>query len=817
MIKNYLKIAFRSLVRSKVHSLINIFGLSLGIMCCILIVLFVRDELTFDSFHKKAERIYRVWGREDYGENQVFFWTVTPFPMGPALKENLPEIESQVRINSIGTQIKVGDQQFTESVAIAGRDFFRMFDFNILKGDRDRPLEEQNNVVLTESMAKKYFGDDDPINKTISIQLGEVFEEFRVVAVTEDVPTNSSVRYSILVSDLIFPKLYSQETLTSSWFNITPETYVMLQEGTDQKTVEGKFPSLFKTLIGEQRYNESKYTVGLQPIETIHLDTSYPEGNSSVSDPKYSYILGAIAGLILVVACINFVTLSVGRSLKRAKEVGIRKVVGAHRKQLIAQFIGEAIIVTTISLTLGFAVAILALPVFNDLAGKTLVMELNGFMILTIGILLAIIGLIAGSYPAFVLSRFKPASILKGGPQSGASKQGLRKVLVGVQLVLAIFLISSTLVMRQQLTFLQNKNLGFNKEQLAVVQLNVPRGGGMVKRVAAGFEKAEQFKSILATYPEIVASCGSSHDFGSGGWVEVGYTDDNNVYRTFNFNTVDEEYIDVMKMEMAYGRNFSEDVPSDVRRGVLVNEAFAKEYGMSDAVGKKIPGKNFADHEIIGVVKDFNFTSLYTKVPSAVLVMDNSILLKGSENINIGSTPIPKIIARMAAGELSKGIERLEEAWNKIAPGEEFTFSFVDQTLAEQYRSEQNLGKIIGIATLLAILIGSMGLYGLASLAMQSRIKEISIRKVMGATEGSLLVLLSKDYLILVLVALVLSVPITVYLMKGWLTTFEYRVSIGWEVFAMAGGISLIVALSTIGYQTLKTAWTQPAESLKYE
>lgn len=817
MLQNYLKIALRSLLRSKVHSIINISGLGLGIACCMLIVLFVNDEWTFDSFHTKADRIYRVFGKENYGENQEFFWTTSPFPMGPALKENIPEVERQVRINRMYAQVKVGDKQFTEGVAIAGQDFFRVFDFNIIKGDDQDPLGQQNNVVLARWLAKKYFGDTDPINKTISIQLGETFEEFKVTAVTDNVPTNSSIRYYLLLSDLVYPKLYNQQTLTSGWFNINPETYVMLQEGAEKNMVESKFPALFRTLLGDERYNESKYTVGLQPIRTIHLDTSFPQGDAPVSDPKYGYILAAIAILILLVACINFVTLSVGRSIRRAKEVGIRKVVGAYRKQLIAQFIGEAIIVTVISLVLGVVASYLSLPLFNDLSGKNLVLDFNPTTVATILALLAVIGLIAGSYPAFVLSRFKPASILKGGPQSGNSKQGLRRALVGIQLVLAIFLISSTLVMRNQLEFLQNKNLGFNKEQLAVAQLNVPRGGGLVKRVEAGFEKAEQLKSVLTTYPEISGACAASQEFGTGGWINLGYTDEKGVYRTFDFNVIDEDFLGVMKMELAAGRAFDKEIPSDRRRSVIVNESFVKEYGWADPVGKKIPGKNFLDHEIIGVVKDFNFTSLYTRVPPAVLVINPAVLLAGSENINMSDTPVPKIIVRLGAGETATGIKRLEEAWNKVVPGEEFEFHFVDQTIAEQYRSEQNLGKIIGIATVLAILIGSMGLYGLASLAMQSRVKEISIRKVMGATERSLLVLLTKDYLLLVVVALFLSIPITIYLMQGWLATFEYRVSIGWEVFALSGGISLVVALSTIGYQTLKTAWTQPAESLKYE
>lgn len=817
MLKNYIKIAFRALTRSKAHSAINIIGLSLGIAVCILIVLYVKDEWTFDRFHSKAERIYRVYAREDWGENQQFFATTTPFPMGPALKDNFPEVEQQVRISKQGTQVRVGDDQFAETLAVLGENFFDVFDFELIKGDKETALKKQDNVIVSDFLAKRYFGDADPIGKTISIQLNETFHDFTIAAVSKRVPTNSSVRFYLAISELNLPRLFNERVLTSAWFNINPETYVMLREGVDPKSVEAKFPSIFKTLLGEERYAESKYAPGLQPLTTIHLDTDYPGGDAPVSNPKYSLILGAIALLILFVACINFVTLSVGRSLKRAKEVGIRKVVGAARQQLITQFIGEAILIATISMIIGVASAVLALPTFNNLSGKELAFPLDGFLFTVIASLLLIIGLISGSYPAFVLSAFRPVTVLKGAITSGSSKQTLRKALVGVQLVLSVFLITCTLIMRNQLTFLQDKDLGFNKEQIVVVPINLPRGPSFSELAKLGFAKTDQFKVALAGKPGIGEMCAGAQDFGNGSWVNAGYTDDNSVYRTFNINIIDDDYIPVMKMQMAQGRNFDDANPSDLRRSVIVNEAFVKEYGWSDAIGKKIPGKAFADHEIVGVVKDFNYSSLYTKVEPLVMVREPEVLAGGIENINISIRPVPKLMVRIRAGETAAGVAEIKKAWEALAAGEEFRFEFVDQALAQQYASDQNLGKIVSIATVLAILIGSLGLYGLASLAMQNRTKEITIRKVLGATEGSLLVLLSREYVVLIAVCLLISVPMTVYLMQGWLATFEYRVPIGWAVFLVSGGISLFIALATIGHQTLKTAWTQPAQALKYE
>jgi putative ABC transport system permease protein len=816
MLKNYLKIAFRSLWRNKVHSSINIIGLALGIACCVLIVLFVKDEWTFDVFHSKVDRIYRAYVQEDYGENEKFFNTVTPFPLGPVLKENFPEIEHEVRINRFVSLTQIEGEQFTDQITIVGKNFFDVFDFD-LYGDQSKAFADQNKVVLTREMATKYFGDADAIGKSFSIQLNEQFENFIVTGVVERVPTNSSIQFDILISDLNYSRLYGERVLTSGWFNVTPETYILIKEGADATALERKFPALFKTLLGED-YAVSNYTVGLQPLSDIHLNPAFPVGIAPVSNPKYGYILAAIALLILLVACINFITLSVGRSLKRAKEVGIRKVVGAHRIQVATQFLSEAVLVTMISLALGFLLAVVSLPVFNELAGKSLVMEFNGFMVAVSMLLVVIIGIISGSYPALLLSGFKPISILKG-IQTGADKQRLRKVLVGIQLVLAIFLITSTLIMQEQLSYLQNKDLGFNKEHVMVVPLNVPANGRLFQRIDAGFIKSERFKSELESVPDVAQVCVASHDMATGAWTNIGYTDDADTYRTFFANIVDADYVPVMNMTLASGRNFSKDNLADKRRSIIVNEAFAREYGWdaTSAVGKRVPGKNFPDHEIIGVVTDFHYAPLYTRVEPLVLAMSGEVFAGGIENIGIQSSPIPKLLIRLQVGNMANTISLIERSWERLTGGEEFQFSFMDEALATQYRNDQNLGKIVRIATLLAILIGSLGLYGLASLAMQARIKEISIRKVMGATERSILFLLSKEYMVMIVISLILSVPITLYFMSEWLSGFQYSISITPTTFLLAGIVSLMIALVAIGYQTLRASWTQPAETLKYE
>ena len=816
MLRNYITTALRSLSRNKAHTIINVAGLSVGIACCLLIALFVRDELTFDTFHSKADRIYRVYAIEDWGENQRFIDMATPFPMGPALKSHLDEVELMVRIHHVGTQIKTQSEQFSEAVTIAGQDFLEMFDFQLLRSNKQNILGDRTSVLLTRSAAIRFFGDNDPLGKNLSLLLNDRFEDFVVTGVLADPPSNSSIQFSMVISDLNYPRLYSEQVLTSGWFNITPETYILLREGITPESVSAKFPSIFKPLLGDN-YEKSNYLVGLQPLTAIHLDTSLPRGIAPVSDPRYALILSAVALLILAIACINFVTLSVGRSLRRSKEVGIRKVAGAQKFQLVTQFVGEAVFITALALSFGIALAGLCMPMFNDLSGKSLWLELDVFLLLLSLSLVLVIGFFAGSYPALILSAFKPVTVLKGVVQSGNNKQTVRKALVAIQLTLSVFLISSTLVMKKQLQYLQSKNLGFDKEQLAVIPLNVTRVPDLQERIAEGFKAAEVFKSELSKVSGIVSVSGSSHDFANGNWVNIGFTDNKGVYRTFYYNTVDESYAQTLRLRFVEGRNFDISVPSDRRLAIVVNEAFVRSLGWNEAVGRKIPGDRFKDHDIIGVVKDFNYSSLYTKVEPLVMALDLAVIADGIENINIDNSPVPKLMIRLHTANVAETMQTIRKLWDTLTNGEEFRFSFVDEALAEQYRSDQNLGKIITVATLLALIIGCLGLYGLASLAMQSRVREISIRKVLGATHSGLLLLLTRDYIVLLLVSLLLSIPVTWYLMNDWLTTFEYRIQISPGIFAMAGGICLIVALITISFEVLKTASRQPAETLKYE
>ncbi|MGB8191123.1 MAG: ABC transporter permease [Chitinophagaceae bacterium] len=804
MLRNYLKVALRYLMRHKEYTAINILGLAVGITCCVLIMLFVRSELSYDKFHGKSDRLYRMWQHEVYqGEDLIS--SSTPLPMPQALQSSFAEIEGTCRVYAFTPIVKVEQQSFSESIRMVDSTFFRLFDFKLLQGDRSNPFPTTNSMVITPELAKKYFGKADPMGKSIEMQLGNEMQLFTVTGVAEASPEASSIKYNLLIPFSNSRYLFSANA-HRSWFNVFGETYVLLKENVKPAELQKKFPAMMKQQLAED-YTENGFRIFLQPISDIHLNNTIPAGIEPISNPKYSYILATIGILILLVACINFITLSIGRSTTRAMEVGVRKTLGAARQQLIRQFWGEAFLVTVIAVVLGLALSAILIKPFNQLIIRELSLQFDIGFVLFCLLMVSVIALIAGVYPAFVLSKFNPVEVLKGKLKIKNNKGWLRQSLIVGQFIASIGMIICTIVIGEQMKYLRSKDLGYNKEQVVVVYTNKPR--------REGFPLGELYRNELLKHSQVAEATVSLYSFAETPWVQLGFTNEKKVYQDFQYNSVDEYFIDVMKINVIRGRGFDAKIPADATSSAVVNEAFVKEFGLGDAVGKKLPGR--FDQQIIGVVKDFNFESLHTPVRPLLLTVKSDSITRRSENINTSSPFQPRISVRLKPGNLAANIDVLKQAWKKIMPAQDFEYQFLDDRIASQYREEQRTSTIVKLASALSIFIACMGLFGLATLTVVRRTKEIGIRKVLGASIPAIAALLSKDFLRLVIVAALIAFPIAWWAMNTWLQDFAYRVNISWWVYLLAGVLSLLVAMLTVSFQAVKAAMANPVKSLRTE
>ncbi|MBX2820722.1 MAG: ABC transporter permease [Rhodothermaceae bacterium] len=819
MLRSYITIALRNLWKYKGFTAINFLGLSVGVAVCLLIVAYVRLEWSYDQFHEQADRLHRAWVLEDYGEDQRFFNTTTPIPLGPALKNSLPEVERSIRISTFSTQVQKGNLTFTETIHLADPEFFDVFSFP-LQGTITNPLDNTHTVVLTPQLATRYFGETNPVGQTLTLRIGERDQEFVVTAVTDVIPRNSSIQFSMVVPWRVSLDVYDDRQ-RRSWGNVIAETYVLLQEGTDLTGLEAKFPSLVEHHVGQ--IQDGSYTIGLQPITDIHLNPSFPQGLAAVSDPAYSYILSVLAFFVLGIACINVITLSAASSTSRNIEVGVRKVMGAGRRRLMQQFFGESIALALLAATGGVLLAWVGHSFFEDLTGTQDALHFDAGALLSLFILVCVIGGIAGSYPALVLSAFRIVDVFKGTLPTGNKGGFLRQSLIVVQFAFAVFLISSTLIMNRQLEFLQTKNLGFDKEQVLVVPLQgaVSAGSsgglnGMNGRIDAGMEAAKRFKQELAQQSHVVQTGAASFVPGVSSWFDLGYYSDDGRFLKFQMNVVDPDFLGALDMQLVAGRNFAGYGTADANRGIIINETLAAFYNWEDPIGQRLPGP-FGDHEIIGVVRDFHYQSLHTAIEPAILVMNMEPIMAGIMDVTVNSSPIPKLFVRILPGRTPEALAALEGIWNRLADGQSFTFSFLDENIDSQYRAEQLLRKLAVVVTLLAILIACLGLFGQAALTTARRKKEIGIRKIVGASSLGIVFLLSKDFVRLVLIAFIVVTPVVYLVMNRWLQDFAYRITIGPGVFILVGMLCMALALLTVSYQSLNAALKNPVDSLRYE
>lgn len=810
MLQNFLKTAWRNLLKNKVFSFINILGLAIGLCCFLLISMYVLDELSYDKFNKKADRIYRINSDISMGGTDLTL-PVTPDIMGATLKKDYPQIEEYTRIyNSNGSKlIKKGAEFINEPrVTHADSTLFRVFTLPAVSGNLNTALNEPNTVVITESTAKKYFGDANAIGKTIETNDGGG-TLYKVTGVIKDIPRNSHFNF-----DFIF----SMDNVDYGWNNYLSHnfhTYLLMRPGTDYHEFEKKFAQYIDKYVipqasqfmkinsieeFEKAGNKLKYS--LTPLTKIHLYSDRAFELSPSGNVQYVYIFSAVALLILVIACINFMNLATARSANRAKEVGIRKVLGTGKRQLITQFLAESTLMVLIGLSLAILIAALVLPWFNQLSSKSLSMQtLFEWKFLPALILLPfIVGLFAGSYPAFFLSAFQPIQVLKGKLNMGSRSGVFRSVLVVFQFAASIMLIISTIVIFRQLNFIQTKNLGYSKDQVLIID----DAYVLDKNVNA-------FKNEVMQIPGVKTGTLS-------GFLPVSNSSRNdNTYWSqpvpdsksgFNMQTwtVDYDYLKTMGMELSKGRAFSKDFGTD-SNAVIVNESVVKLLNVSEPVGKKIytldnDGKNVISYDIIGVVKNFHFESLRQNIGPLCFRLGRSTY---SASFKIETKNIKSLISQV------------ENKWKAMAPGMPFSHRFLDESFDEMYRTEQRVSNIALTLAILAIVVACLGLFGLASFIAEQRTKEIGIRKVLGLSIEGIVRLLSKDFLILVLIAFVVASPLAWFFMHRWLQDFAFRVDISWWVFALAGVLALAIAMLTVSFQAVRAALANPIQSLRTE
>jgi putative ABC transport system permease protein len=811
MIRNYVKVAVRNIAKRKMYSFINAFGLSIGLAFCMLIYLFILDENSFDQFHENKSTIYRLeeksydsWQQDSL--HPYNYSAYLPLPLLNALKDELPEVQFATHFNPDYTgAMKYGDKVFTESFALVDADFFKMFSFELLSGSRDKLFDTKGEIVLTPQIAAKYFGDEDPVGKTVSLFInGE--RNFTVAAVIQSPPGNSSLDFKMLVPMQNHP---AYERNINSWGNFGYPSFIQVLNNVDTSRLAAKFDQVITKYMGSKLEEWRKegnapgdvkmFELDFTALSDIHLNKKISW--HKVSDSQYSLILGGIALLILVIACINYISLALTTSASRRIEVGVRKVAGAQRMQLTYQFAFESIVLALISMIISFGLVILFLPFFNEYTGKSI--SINGYNFLVFGLgglmLTVLVGVLAGSYPSFFLAGFKPALVLKGGFTSRLHA-GFTKPLVVVQFALSAFLIISSVIMFRQMRYITSKNLGYDRDQILVV----PTQSGWD---AASDKVVSQFRDRLNQEAFVLSVGGTSISFNQG-YSRYGYKIEGEQKSAYVYS-VDPYYISTLGLKLVDGRNFDAAMFQD-SSAVIVNEALVKDMKWKEPLGEYL---NFTEdsvgqgHKVIGVLKDYHFLSLEKSIEPLFLSMD----MKNAGHLTT-------MLVKVNAASLPANIDKLRSVWKELFPNKPFDYTFLDEDVARQYESYKRWMNIMVLATGFAILIACLGLFGLSGINAMNRTKEIGIRKVMGAELTSIFILLNKQYIYLAFVAFAIAAPLSWYIMtKWWLVDFQFRIEVGWELFVMSISGGLAIALLTVSYHSIKAASTNPAHTLKCE
>ena len=795
MLKNYFKIALRNIRRHKGYSFINIAGLAIGMACTLLILLWIQDELSFDRFHENGSNIYRIIVEDEQGMQSA---GTCPIPLAPHLKQTYPEILDSTRFCN-GFQkflVEFDEKVYSEEIGIVDPSFLTMFTFPLLKGDPQTALEDPYSLIMTEKMAKKYFGSDDPIGKVIRILSSRKQTiSFTVTGILEDIPRHSHLQFQIFLPFQALDEMVWWVRDFEKWSDWSYFTYILTKPGISIPELNRKITDL----VGQNDEGDdltSKFF--LQQLAKIHLYSHFKYDLAGHGDIRTIYIFAIVAAFILLIACANFMNLSTARFSNRSKEVGLRKTIGAHRAQLVKQFLGESMFFVLIALIVALILIKLSLPLFNQLTGKPLNLNLADLsFLLSLVAVIFFTGSMAGCYPAIFLSAFQPADVLKGTSRAFSKGVFFRKFLVVFQFSLSIIIIICTTIVYNQLTFVRNKKLGFDKDNM----IHLPLSGTILANY-------DVIGNELLSNPHISAVAASDQLLTQIFRASTGAKLEGDVvceYTSINFLTVDFHFFDTFDMKLSEGRSFSEEFPTDADEAVIINQTLAKILGEENLIGKKL--YNYSEsrtRQIIGIVEDFHFESLHSQVKPLMIVAQSSSDYKF-------------MYVKIGPGAISSSISFLKNTWKKYSSGNPFEYHFLDQIIDQLYASEKRMGKIFLNFAFLAIFISCLGLFGLASFSAEQRTKEIGIRRVLGASAGNIIYALTVDFSKWVLAANVIAWPIAYFTMQKWLQNFAFKTDMGLWVFAMSAAASLTIALITVGYQSVKAALANPADSLRYE
>ncbi len=792
MFKNLIKTALRHILKHLGYSFLNILGLTLGITSAIFLIIYVSDEVSYDRYHEKANRIYRVSSTIKEPDDQ-FTWIVAQLPFGPQVAHDYPEVESVVRFIPMNRALyKYQDKEFNEeNFFFVDSTMFDVFSYKVLKGEVKSALLAPKKIILTEKIANKYFGKSDPIGKTLTSGA----DTYEVTAVIQDVPTNSHFRFDALAARNNLPKNIG------SWGNFGVFTYILLPAKTDvkafEKKLEGMYDAYMKTI-----FESLKITIKyhLEPLTRIHLYSTNAQEPEPTGSITYVYIFGIVAIFLVLIAAMNYMNLATARSASRAREVGLRKVVGSRRSPLVMQFLSESMVFTFISLILSIILIIILLPKFNLLAAKSFTLGIlhSPVVLLSLFAVVIIVGIFGGSYPAFFLSRFSPVTVLKGEITQGSAGSLFRKILVIIQFSVSVIMIICTLVVFRQLKFMKTMDQGFDQKNVIELQLN----GDMARKYTV-------LKQILRENQNIKYVTSTSNPVGSGSGKVIFQveTDQGMSNRGINFTIVDYDFIKTLGIKMASGRDFQEDMPSDTIAGVVVNETFVKRMSWAEPIGKKVTlgqaPNYFINGRVIGVMKDYHQTGMYNGIESLLLVYR-------PRNTNV-------VYVKLSGLENTKTLSFIENKWKEIFPDQPFGYQYLTERFNGQFVADEKRGLIFTIFTILAILIACLGLFGLASYMVEQRTKEIGIRKVFGANESIILKLIARDFLILVTIGIIIATPTAYYFMHNWLKNYVYRTNIGATLLIIAALLTIIITFVTISYKAYQASVMNPARSLKNE